>query len=90
MDITSWSPRSKRWGMRNLRLEGSPTAMARFPKEVNNLIVTAAVKAYAAAAGIASVIKKADGIELKYSETSKRRCKKTVKNGERTRKMMLY
>ena len=51
----------------------------KIPKEVNNLIVTAAVKSYAAAAGIASVIKKADGIELKYSETVNPNVKKLLK-----------
>ena len=51
----------------------------KIPKEVNNLIVTATVKSYAAAAGIASVIKKADGIELKYSETVNPNVKKLLK-----------
>ena len=51
----------------------------KIPREVNNLIVTATVKSYAAAAGIASVIKKTDGIELKYSETVDPNVKKLLK-----------
>lgn len=49
------------------------------PKEVNNLIVAAAIKSYASAAGIASVIKKPDGIELKYAETVNPNVKKLLK-----------
>ncbi len=65
---TSWSPRSKRWATRNRRQREIADRYGKIPKEVNNLIVTAAVKALRPAAGIASVIKKADRIELKYDE----------------------
>ncbi|MEF9989365.1 MAG: transcription-repair coupling factor [Christensenellaceae bacterium] len=40
----------------------------KIPIEVNNLILCAIIKSYAASAGIASVIKKNGTIELKYSE----------------------
>lgn len=49
------------------------------PKEVNNLIVAATIKAYASAAGIASVIKKRDSIELKYDEQVQPHVKKLLK-----------
>lgn len=51
----------------------------KMPKEVNNLIVAAAIKSYASEAGIASVIKKPDGIELKYSESVNPNVKKLLK-----------
>lgn len=51
----------------------------KIPKEVNNLIITAAIRSYAAAAGMGSVIKKPGGIELKYSETVQPNVKKVLK-----------
>ncbi|BDF57848.1 transcription-repair-coupling factor [Christensenellaceae bacterium] len=51
----------------------------KIPKEVNNLIIAAAVKAYASAAGIASVIKKRGCIELKYGEQTQPHVKKLLK-----------
>ncbi len=51
----------------------------KIPKEVNNLIVAATIKAYASAAGIASVIKKRDSIELKYDEQTQPHVKKLLK-----------
>ncbi|MEG2361363.1 MAG: transcription-repair coupling factor [Christensenella sp.] len=51
----------------------------KMPKEVNNLVVAAAIRSYAAAAGFASVIKKPEGIELKYSEAVNVNVKKLLR-----------
>jgi transcription-repair coupling factor (superfamily II helicase) len=51
----------------------------KIPKEVNNLIVAAVIKSYAARAGIASVIKKPDTVELKYAESVQVNVKKLLK-----------
>ncbi|MEA4853485.1 MAG: transcription-repair coupling factor [Christensenella sp.] len=61
----------------------------KMPKEVNNLIIAATVKAYARAAGIASVIKKGNTIELKYAETCSPNVKKLLKIAEESKKRVI-
>lgn len=58
----------------------------KMPKEVNNLVVGAVVRHYAAAAGIASVIRKENIVELKYAEAVNLNVKKVLKLCEETGK----
>ncbi|MGI6152657.1 MAG: transcription-repair coupling factor [Christensenellaceae bacterium] len=51
----------------------------KIPKEVNNLVVAAVIKSYAARAGLASVIKKPETVELKYAENVAVNVKKLLK-----------
>ncbi len=54
----------------------------KLPPEVNNLILAAVIKHYAAQAGLSSVIRKSDSMELKYAENVQPNVKKLLKIAE--------